>query len=78
VAEALGRLLAGRTTIIIAHRLATVVKADQILVLRSGRITEQGTHADLMAADGYYAFLVGLQTRGLVDVSVARAAATGA
>jgi ATP-binding cassette, subfamily B, bacterial len=67
VQEALGRLLRGRTTLVIAHRLSTVVNADHILVLRSGRIVEQGSHATLIEQEGYYSFLVSLQTRGLVD-----------
>jgi ATP-binding cassette subfamily B protein len=62
VREALGRLLEGRTTFVIAHRLATVMHADLILVLRDGRIAESGTHADLLDADGYYASLVRMQT----------------
>jgi ATP-binding cassette subfamily B protein len=66
VQQALGRLLQGRTTFVIAHRLSTVVHADKILVMRAGRITEQGTHAELVAQDGYYAFLVSLQTKGFV------------
>lgn len=66
VQDALERLIRGRTAFIIAHRLATVVGADRILVLRNGRIEETGTHAQLMRRGGYYAGLVERQTRGLV------------
>ncbi|WP_394824392.1 ABC transporter ATP-binding protein [Pendulispora albinea] len=68
VQEALGRLMVGRTTFIIAHRLATVVRADRILVLKDGSIVESGTHAELLRARGYYASLVDHQVRGLIDV----------
>jgi ATP-binding cassette subfamily B protein len=61
VREALERLMAGRTTIVIAHRLATVLTCDRILVLDHGRIVEQGTHATLAAAGGLYARLAKLQ-----------------
>jgi ATP-binding cassette subfamily B protein len=79
VQDALARLLRGRTTFVIAHRLSTIVKADQIVVLRSGRIAEIGSHAELIAAEGYYAHLVALQTRGLatVDPPPVAAAASG-
>ncbi|HEX7038188.1 MAG TPA: ABC transporter ATP-binding protein [Pseudomonadales bacterium] len=66
VQDALDTLMRGRTTFVIAHRLATVVDADQILVLQQGRITERGRHRDLLEAGGYYASLVARQTRGLI------------
>jgi ATP-binding cassette, subfamily B, bacterial len=61
VQAALERLMAGRTTLVIAHRLATVLSCDRILVLDGGRIVEQGTHAQLSAAGGLYARLAKLQ-----------------
>ncbi|MBL6454285.1 ABC transporter ATP-binding protein [Belnapia sp. T6] len=61
VAAALARLRQGRTTLVIAHRLATVREADRIVVMQDGRAVEQGSHAALMAADGLYARLVRTQ-----------------
>jgi len=61
VQEALEDLKAGRTTLVIAHRLATVLSADRILVMDAGRIVEEGTHASLVAKDGLYARLARLQ-----------------
>ena len=57
VQEALTRLMKGRTTIVIAHRLSTVVDADRIYVLDNGGVAQSGTHAELMAANGLYANL---------------------
>jgi ATP-binding cassette subfamily B protein len=61
IQEALGRLTTGRTTFLVAHRLSTVVQADQILVLHQGQIIESGSHADLMAQQGFYYRLQRLQ-----------------
>ncbi|MER9800865.1 ATP-binding cassette domain-containing protein, partial [Mesorhizobium sp. M0142] len=61
VQTALDRLMQGRTTIVIAHRLATVLKADRILVMDGGRIVEEGTHQSLVAKGGIYARLAKLQ-----------------
>jgi len=66
VQQALGNAVRGRTTFIIAHRLATVVNADRIVVLRNGRIEEIGTHVGLMHNGGYYASLVRGQAGGML------------
>jgi subfamily B ATP-binding cassette protein MsbA len=72
VQEALDRLMAGRTSFVIAHRLTTIQRAHRILVLQKGRIAEDGTHEQLMARDGLYRYLYtlrlaegeGLEARG--------------
>ncbi len=65
ILEALDRLMVGRTTFIIAHRLSTVRRADQIVVVDQGRVVEHGTHGELVRQDGLYAQLYHIQTRGL-------------
>ena len=61
VQEALERLMQGRTTIVIAHRLSTVRTADEVLVLQDGVVAERGDHTSLLANDGVYRRLVARQ-----------------
>lgn len=65
VQTALEELMSHRTTLVIAHRLATVLSCDRILVMENGRIVEQGTHASLVAENGLYARLARLQFEGV-------------
>src|SRR5438105_1574838 len=64
VFDALGNLMEGKTSIVIAHRLATVIRADVIFVIDDGKVVEQGTHAELLAGGGLYSRLYELQFRG--------------
>jgi ATP-binding cassette subfamily B protein len=72
VQRALDAVMKGRTTLVIAHRLATVVAADRILVMESGRIVETGTHASLVAKGGLYARLARLQFEMPADFALAQ------
>jgi ATP-binding cassette subfamily B protein len=67
IQDALRKLMEGRTTIVIAHRLSTIQKMDRILVLEEGKITEEGTHKVLLAANGIYAKLWAHQSGGFID-----------
>jgi subfamily B ATP-binding cassette protein MsbA len=70
VQDALDRLMAGRTTLVIAHRFSTIVRADRILVLEGGKITASGTHAELLAISPGYARLVRQQFAEAGEVAV--------
>ncbi|PKB66159.1 MAG: thiol reductant ABC exporter subunit CydC [SAR202 cluster bacterium Io17-Chloro-G4] len=64
IQQALDRLMEGRTTLVIAHRLSSVVNANRILVLENGRLVESGTHDEMVAANGAYALLMAQQQAG--------------
>ena len=67
IQEALKRLMKGRTSFVIAHRLSTIREADQILVIRDGKVAERGTHESLLAADGIYAKLCRIQNTTFIE-----------
>ncbi len=68
IQESLDALLADRTVLAIAHRLSTIKNAETILVLEDGRVVERGTHGELLAEDGLYADLWGVQAGMLEEI----------
>src|SRR3954465_5222203 len=74
IQSSLGTLIAGKTVIAIAHRLSTIARMDRLIVLDHGRIVEQGTHAELLRANGHYAALWQRQSGGFIDVEEQQAA----
>jgi subfamily B ATP-binding cassette protein MsbA len=73
IQAALAELMRGRTTLVIAHRLSTVERADRIVAMARGRIVEYGTHAELLARDGLYARLYRIQFEDIAEPESARA-----
>ena len=78
IQQALEQLMSGRTSIVIAHRLSTILKADCILVVKDGRIAEQGTHEELLAQGGVYRELFDTQFGQVLSRSSAAGAGVGA
>ena len=64
IQRAIAELMAGRTSLVVAHRLSTILHADEILVLQHGEIRERGSHRELLAQQGLYQRLYQLQLRG--------------
>lgn len=77
IQEALERLMRGRTTFVIAHRLSTIRNADQILVMRQGRVVEKGTHESLLRLEGLYARLARIQNTSTIEEGFERLAESG-
>jgi ATP-binding cassette subfamily B protein len=79
IEQALTEIMRGRTTFVVAHRLSTVKRADEVLVLDGGRIVERGTHEELIARQGPYRRIYDVQMRDQEEFIAARAgaAATG-
>src|SRR5262245_41280527 len=69
IQSSLGMLMQGRTVIAIAHRLSTIAQMDRLVVLDRGRIVEQGSHAELLRADGHYAALWRRQSGGFLEAA---------
>jgi len=67
IQEQLYTLMKGKTVIAIAHRLSTIARMDRLVILDKGRIVEQGTHDELLEADGHYAALWRRQSGGFID-----------
>jgi ATP-binding cassette subfamily B multidrug efflux pump len=74
IQQSLGTLIAGKTVIAIAHRLSTIARMNRLIVLDHGRIVEQGTHGELLRANGHYAALWQRQSGGFIDAEDLRAA----
>ena len=74
IQRGIARVISGRTSIIVAHRLNTIRVVDRILVLHQGRLVEAGTHGELVAQDGYYTRLYELQYREQEPAGGGRAA----
>jgi subfamily B ATP-binding cassette protein MsbA len=74
VQEALQRLMEGRTTFVVAHRLSTIQRADRILVLDKGKLVEEGTHAQLMERSGLYHYLYTIRLNEPTAYTTAQAA----
>jgi len=71
IQRAIGELMTGRTSIVVAHRLSTILHADEILVLHHGEIRERGSHRELLAQGGIYQRLYQLQLRGQEERKIA-------
>jgi len=72
IQEALGELMQGRTTFVIAHRLRTIKRADQILVLQDGRIVERGSHEELLRREGFYRRIYELELKAQEEAALAQ------